>query len=325
MSPPQRRARGRARGRRGGRASCSRTRSASAGGDIDIGGAVFQLNLAAAAPAATTRRSSGRSRWPRDADVAVVVVGTTEEVESEGFDRTSLALPGRQDELVRRVAAANPRTVVVVNAGAPVLLPWADEVAAVLLAWFPGPGVRQRARRRAAGRRRARRPAADDLAGVRGPAAVDRSPSTACSATTRGCSSATATASATPATRSVTAWATPPGSTAAIEAPRPARRGRGLEVAVTVANTGDRRGPRGRPGLRRRSRRAASSGRRAGSSASRRSTPSRARSSRCGSPSGPARSSTGTGGWTVEPGRFRLGAGPSSAALPVDTYVEVRD
>jgi beta-glucosidase len=72
------------------------------------------------------------------ADVAVVVVGTTDEVESEGFDRTSLALPGRQDELVRRVAAANPRTVVVVNSGSPVELPWADDVAAVLLAWFPG-------------------------------------------------------------------------------------------------------------------------------------------------------------------------------------------
>jgi beta-glucosidase len=67
-----------------------------------------------------------------------VVVGTDERVESEGRDRVSLALPGRQDELVRAVAAANPRTVVVVNAGAPVLLPWRDEVAAVLLAWFPG-------------------------------------------------------------------------------------------------------------------------------------------------------------------------------------------
>ena len=71
-------------------------------------------------------------------DVAVVVVGTTAEVESEGFDRTSLALPGRQDELVRKVAAANPRTAVVVNSGAPVLLPWAGEVAAVLLTWFGG-------------------------------------------------------------------------------------------------------------------------------------------------------------------------------------------
>jgi beta-glucosidase len=72
------------------------------------------------------------------ADVAVVVVGTTEEVESEGFDRESLALPGRQDELVRRVAQANPHTVVVVNSGAPVLLPWAADVPAVLLTWFPG-------------------------------------------------------------------------------------------------------------------------------------------------------------------------------------------
>jgi beta-glucosidase len=73
-----------------------------------------------------------------ESDVAVVVVGTTEQVESEGFDRTSLALPGRQDELVARVAQANPRTVVVVNAGSPVLLPWADDVAAIVLTWFPG-------------------------------------------------------------------------------------------------------------------------------------------------------------------------------------------
>nr|WP_104820610.1 glycoside hydrolase family 3 C-terminal domain-containing protein [Kitasatospora sp. MMS16-BH015] len=74
----------------------------------------------------------------RTADVAVVVVGTTEEVESEGVDRAGLGLPGRQDELVARVAAVNPRTVVVVNAGAPVLMPWRESVAAVLLAWFPG-------------------------------------------------------------------------------------------------------------------------------------------------------------------------------------------
>jgi beta-glucosidase len=72
------------------------------------------------------------------ADVAVVVVATTKEVESEGFDRTTLALPGRQDELVARVAAANPRTVVVVNTGSPVLMPWAADVAAILLTWFPG-------------------------------------------------------------------------------------------------------------------------------------------------------------------------------------------
>ena len=72
------------------------------------------------------------------ADVVILAVGTTEEVESEGFDRASLSLPGRQDELVRRVAAANPNTIVVVNSGAPVLMPWVKDVAAVLIAWFPG-------------------------------------------------------------------------------------------------------------------------------------------------------------------------------------------
>lgn len=74
----------------------------------------------------------------RGADTAVVVVATTERVESEGFDRKDLALPGRQDDLVRAVAAVNPNTVVVVNAGSPVELPWREDVAAVLLTWFPG-------------------------------------------------------------------------------------------------------------------------------------------------------------------------------------------
>ncbi|MDH6542068.1 beta-glucosidase [Streptomyces sp. SPB4] len=77
-------------------------------------------------------------RAARAADTAVVVVATTERVESEGFDRRDLVLPGRQDDLVRAVAAANPNTVVVVNAGSPVELPWREEVAAVLLTWFPG-------------------------------------------------------------------------------------------------------------------------------------------------------------------------------------------
>ena len=73
-----------------------------------------------------------------DADVAIVIVGSTEETESEGWDRQTLALPGRQDELVRRVAAANPNTVVAVNAGAPVILLWLDDVAATVWWWLPG-------------------------------------------------------------------------------------------------------------------------------------------------------------------------------------------
>lgn len=77
----------------------------------------------------------------RAADVAVVVVGTSAQFESEGFDRADLALPPGQDDLVRAVVAANPNTVVVVNAGAPVLLPWRDEVAATLVTWFGGQEV----------------------------------------------------------------------------------------------------------------------------------------------------------------------------------------
>jgi beta-glucosidase len=72
------------------------------------------------------------------ADAAVVVVGSADLTESEGFDRPGLALPGRQDELIRRVAAVNRRTIVVINSGMPVLMPWADDVAGVLQAWLGG-------------------------------------------------------------------------------------------------------------------------------------------------------------------------------------------
>lgn len=73
-----------------------------------------------------------------DADVAIVVVGTNDEWETEGHDRDSIMLPGRQDELVQRVAAVNPRTIVVVNAGAPVAMPWINDVEAVLIGFFGG-------------------------------------------------------------------------------------------------------------------------------------------------------------------------------------------
>lgn len=97
----------------------------------------FQLNADEPSPGPEAELAQAVA-LARDSDVAVVVVGTSEEVESEGFDRADLRLPGGQDELVRAVAAANPRTVVVVNAGAPVLLPWIDDVPATLVTWFPG-------------------------------------------------------------------------------------------------------------------------------------------------------------------------------------------
>ena len=77
-------------------------------------------------------------RAAREADVAVVVVGLTDEQETEGFDKTTLALPGEQDALVAAVAAAAKHTVVVVNAATPVLMPWLGQVDAVLWAGLPG-------------------------------------------------------------------------------------------------------------------------------------------------------------------------------------------
>jgi beta-glucosidase len=62
----------------------------------------------------------------------------SDDTESEATDRPSLNLPSAQDELISAVAAANPRTVVVINAGAPVAMPWLPKVTAVLDAWYPG-------------------------------------------------------------------------------------------------------------------------------------------------------------------------------------------
>ena len=72
------------------------------------------------------------------ANCAVVVVGTNAEWETEGEDRTSMSLPGDQDLLIASVAAVNAKTVVIINAGSPVAMPWFDSVAAVLQVWFPG-------------------------------------------------------------------------------------------------------------------------------------------------------------------------------------------
>jgi beta-glucosidase len=71
-------------------------------------------------------------------DVSVVVVGTNDDWESEGWDRDTIALPGEQDQLIAEVAKVSKRTIVIVNAGSPVSMPWLDEVEAVIYAWFPG-------------------------------------------------------------------------------------------------------------------------------------------------------------------------------------------
>ena len=73
-----------------------------------------------------------------ESDLAIVFVGTTAEIESEGHDRKDISLPDGQDELVSTVAKAAKRTIVVVNAGSPVEMPWFDEVDSVLFTFFGG-------------------------------------------------------------------------------------------------------------------------------------------------------------------------------------------
>lgn len=97
--------------------------------DVRIG-RLFPADAAAARAAAVSLAEA--------ADVVVAFVGTDARIETEGRDRADLALPAAHNALVEAVAAVNPRTVVVVSAGAPVELPWRSRVAAILLTWFGG-------------------------------------------------------------------------------------------------------------------------------------------------------------------------------------------
>jgi beta-glucosidase len=109
--------------------------SITAGGTGRGGAQPVQVRLAWVSPDIEQARIAEAVAAAKAAKVAVVFVydeGT------EGRDRASLSLPGIQDKLVAAVAAANPRTVVVMNNGAPVLMPWADQVAAILQMWYPG-------------------------------------------------------------------------------------------------------------------------------------------------------------------------------------------
>ena len=96
----------------------------------------------------------------RDADL-VLVFAT--QWTSEGGDVPDLGLPNGQDALIAAVAAANPATVVVLETGGPVLMPWLDDVGAVLAAWYPGGRGGEAIARILSGRNLAVRPPADHL------------------------------------------------------------------------------------------------------------------------------------------------------------------
>lgn len=74
----------------------------------------------------------------KEAEVAVLVVGLNADWETEGYDRTDLKLPGRTDELIKRVAQVNPKTVVITQSGSAIEMPWVDDVAAILHSWYLG-------------------------------------------------------------------------------------------------------------------------------------------------------------------------------------------
>jgi beta-glucosidase len=74
----------------------------------------------------------------KSADAAIVLVGSASTTEAEGYDRRDIELPGRQNELVEAVLAANAKTVVALNIGSPMAMPWIERAKAVLVSWLPG-------------------------------------------------------------------------------------------------------------------------------------------------------------------------------------------
>jgi beta-glucosidase len=95
----------------------------------------LEIRLAWVQPGQRDRKIKEAVEAARAAKVAIVFAY---DEGSEGRDRASLDLPGGQNELIAAVAAANPRTVVVLNNGAPILMPWVDRVPAILQMWYPG-------------------------------------------------------------------------------------------------------------------------------------------------------------------------------------------
>lgn len=98
----------------------------------------YRLGAGQVFPADADPRLARAVELARNCDVALIFAGYPEGYESEGSDRPHMDLTGGQNRLIEAVAAVNPKTVVVLNVGAPVTMPWVDKVAAILLAYYPG-------------------------------------------------------------------------------------------------------------------------------------------------------------------------------------------
>ncbi|KAG8158676.1 hypothetical protein KVR01_011798 [Diaporthe batatas] len=118
------------------RFGCSATSKVKASGTVDFGqGGVRFSGCPRIDPAVAIQEAVDVAK---SVDQVVVCTGLSGEWESEGFDRSTMALPPGTDELVAAVLAANPNTAVVVQSGTPVAMPWIDQANAVVQAWFGG-------------------------------------------------------------------------------------------------------------------------------------------------------------------------------------------
>ena len=104
--------------------------------------AVARLTLQGKFPGAKVQFDSGANpasaaALAKKSDVAIVFAY---QWTSEGMDLENLSLPVKQDEIIEAVAAANPKTIVVLETGTAVTMPWIDKVGAVLEAWYGGSG-----------------------------------------------------------------------------------------------------------------------------------------------------------------------------------------
>jgi len=98
----------------------------------------YSLGIGLTFEAGKDKRLAQAVELAKRCEVALVFAGYPEAFESEGSDRPSMALMGGQNELIAAVAQANPRTVVVLNVGAPVSMPWVEQVPAIVQAYYPG-------------------------------------------------------------------------------------------------------------------------------------------------------------------------------------------
>ncbi|KAI0167516.1 beta-glucosidase precursor [Pestalotiopsis sp. NC0098] len=115
---------------------CAKTSKLKAPGTVDFGHGGFRISGCKRLDPA--RGIADAVQLARNSDQVILFAGLSGEWESEGEDRETMDLPPHTDELIDRVLEANPNTVIVIQSGTPVLMPWINKAKAVLHAWYGG-------------------------------------------------------------------------------------------------------------------------------------------------------------------------------------------